>query len=61
MKNTAELLKSTLLNGGFACFVRKCGHMGEVSQWQDIHQVLTAMYGAIMKLAIIQYTVNQIT
>ena len=55
MKNTAELLKSILLNGGFACFVRKCGHKGEVTQWQDIHQVLTAMYEAIMKLAIIQY------
>ena len=41
---------SIILNGGFACFVRKCGHKSEVTQWQDIHQVLTAMYEAITKL-----------
>ncbi len=32
-----------------------CGrHKGDVKQWQDIHNVLVAMYEALMKYAVTQ-------
>ena len=55
MKNTADLLKSILLNGGFTCFASKCGHKGDITQWQDIHNVLVAVYEAMLKAAMLQY------
>ena len=55
LKNSAELIKSILLDGGFRCFCRKCGHKGDISQWQDIHTVIVALYEAQMKQAIYQY------
>ena len=55
MKNTAEVFKAILLDGGFSVFARTCGHKGDVKQWQDIHNVLVAMYEAKMKYAVTQF------
>ena len=55
MKNTADLIKSVLLDGGFKRFSQKCGHKGDITQWQDIHNVLIALYEAKLKCAIIKY------
>lgn len=55
LKNSAELIKSVLLDGGFRCFSRKCGHKGDITQWQDIHNVLVVLYEAQIKQAVYQY------
>ena len=34
MKTAAEVFKC---DEGFKVFAAKCGHKGDVSQWQDIH------------------------
>ncbi len=49
MKNTAELFKAILLDRGFTLFAKNCGHKGDIKQWQDIHNVVVAMYEAKMK------------
>ncbi len=56
MKNTAEVFKAVLLDGGgVSVFARMCGHKGDVKQWQDIHNVLVTMYEAKMKYAVTQF------
>ena len=42
MKTAAEVIKYVLQDGGFKHFSGKCGHKGDISQWQDIHNVLVA-------------------
>ena len=54
MKNSAEVLKHILQDGGYASFSRKCGHKGDIAQWKDIQNVLVALCEATMKCAIIK-------
>ena len=37
MKTAAEVLNMVLNDGGFKVFTAKCGHKGDITQWQDIH------------------------
>ena len=60
MKTAAEVIKHILQDGGFKQFSAKCGHKGDISQWQDIHNVLTACHEALLRLAMEEYqTVKQ--
>ena len=52
MKTAAEVLKYVLNDGGFRT---KCGHKGDISQWQDIHNVLLATYEAFLTSAVEEY------
>ena len=56
MKFAAEVLKYVLNNGGFKVFAAKCGHKGDICQWQDIHNVLVATYEALLKSAVEEFT-----
>ena len=56
MKIAAEVLKYVLNDGGFKVFAAKCGHKGDICQWQDIHNVLVATYEALLKSAVDEYT-----
>ena len=56
MKTSAEVIKFVLSDGGFKVFAAKCGHKGDISQWQDIHNVLVASYEALLQSAIDEYT-----
>ena len=46
MKISADVLKYVLNDGGFKVFAAKCGHKGDICQWQDIHNVLTELFFA---------------
>ena len=49
-----------LNDGGFKVLAAKCGHKGDVSQWQDIHNVIVATYEALLQSAVEEYqTVNK--
>ena len=55
MKTAAEVIKYILQDGGFKQFSGKCGHKGDISQWQDIHNVLAACHEALLKLAVEEF------
>ena len=55
MKTAAEVVKYVLSDGGFKVFAAKCGHKGDITQWQDIHNVLTACHEALVKAAVEEY------
>ena len=55
MKTAAEVIKYVLNDGGFKVFAAKCGHKEDISQWQDIHNVLLATYEALIKSAVEEY------
>ena len=53
MKTSAEVIKQILADGGFKIFAAKCGHKGDnITQWQDIHNVLTACHEALLTSAV---------
>lgn len=52
MKTSAEVIKHILADGGFKAFAAKCGHKGDVTQWQDIHNILTACHEALLTSAV---------
>ena len=55
MKTAADVIKNVLYDGGFKVFAAKCGHKGDISQWQDIHNVLVATYEAFLQTATEEY------
>ena len=55
MKNTSEIIKKIILDGGFRQISGQCGHKGEVSQWQDIHNVILATYESLLRCAVEDY------
>ena len=57
MKTAAEVIKYVLCDGGFKVFAAKCGYKGDISQWQDIHNVILATYEALIKSAVEEYRV----
>ena len=40
MKTSAEVLKHSLADGGFKIFAKQSGHKGDMTQWQDIHNIM---------------------
>lgn len=42
MKTATEVIKHVLADVGFKVFASKCGHKGDTSQWQDLHNVIIA-------------------
>lgn len=55
MKTAAEVIKQILADGGFKVFAAKCGHKGDITQWQDIHNVLTACHEALLSSAVCDF------
>ena len=55
MKTAAEVFKCVLSDEGFKVFAAKCGHKEDVSQWQDIHNILLASYEVLLKSAIQEF------
>jgi hypothetical protein len=53
-----EVLKHILADGGFKIFAKECGHKGDVTQWQDIHNilVLVACHESITRAAILEFS-----
>ena len=59
-KTAAEVIKYVLADGGFKVFAAKCGHKEDISQWQDIHNIIVATYEALLQSAVEEYqTVNR--
>ena len=56
MKTAAEVLKHIMADGGFKIFASKCGHKGEINQWQDLHNILTACYEALFREAMEEFS-----
>ena len=56
MKTSADVLKLVLGDGGFKVFARQCGHKGDVTQWQDIHNIIVACYESLTRAAITEYS-----
>ena len=56
MKTASEVLKYVLADGGFKVFAAKCGHKGDICQWQDIHNVLAATHQAMLRSAVEEFT-----
>ncbi len=56
MKNSAEVIRNVILDGGYSEFAKMCGHKGkEIKQWQDIHNILIAIYEALLKDSVSRY------
>ena len=49
MKTAAEVLKHIIADGGFKIFASQCGHKGDINQWQDLRNILTACYEALFR------------
>ena len=56
MKTSAEVLKHILADGGFKIFAKQCGHKGDVTQWQDIHNILVAFHESLTRAAILEFS-----
>ena len=46
------MIKQVIGDGGFKIFSAKCGHKGDITQWQDIHIILTACHEALLTSAV---------
>ena len=57
MKTAAKVIKYVLNDGGFKIFAAKCGHKEDISQWQDIHNILLGTYEASMKSAVEEHRI----
>ena len=55
MKTASEVLKDVLGDGGFKVFAAKCGHEGDICQWQDIHNILAASHEAILRSSVDEF------
>ena len=47
MKTSATVLQHILADGGFKIFAKHCRHKGDVTQWQDIHNILAACHHSL--------------
>ena len=56
MKTSADVLKHILADGGFKVFAKQCGHKGDVTQWQDIHNILVVCHESLSRAAILEYS-----
>ena len=56
MKTSAEVLKHILADGGFKIFAKQCRRKGDVTQWQDIHNILAACHESFTRAAVIEYS-----
>ena len=56
MKTSAEVLKHILADGVVKIFAKQCGHKGDVTQWQDIHDILAACHESLTRAAVIEYS-----
>lgn len=56
MKTSADVIKHVLGDGGFKEFAKQCGHKGDVTQWQDIHNIIVACYESLTIAAITEYS-----
>ena len=50
-----HLMKTAAEVSGFKIFASKCGHKGDINQWQDLHNILTACYEALFRQAIEEF------
>ena len=49
MKLTAELIKSIIWDGGFKEMCIECGDHKDLTQWQDIHLMLSALHEVLLR------------
>ena len=56
MKTSAEVLKHILADGGFKIFAKQCGHKGDVTQWQDIHNIRVACHESLTRAAMLEFS-----
>ena len=54
------MIKYILNDGTFKVFANKCGHKGDINQWQDIHNVLVATYEVFLKSAVEEHEMIKI-
>ena len=55
MKTAAEVIKMVIQDGGFRELAKQCGHKGSVTQWQDIHNIILAIYESLLSCAVNEY------
>ena len=48
LKNAAETLRDMLWDGGLRILSNACGHLKEINQWKDIHNVLTGLHESLL-------------
>ena len=56
VKTSADVLKHILADGGFKVFAKQCGHKGDMTQWQDIHNILVVCHESLTRTAILEYS-----
>ena len=56
MKTSAEVIKYILMDGGFKMFAKQCGHKGDVTQLQDIHNILLACHESLTRAAVLEHS-----
>ena len=55
LKLTAELIKSIMWDGGFKEMCIECGHKKDLTQWQDIHLMLSALHKVLLRKCTNEY------
>ena len=52
---TAEILQDLLWDGGLRQLTELCGYKHQLTQWQELHLMLTALYEALLRKAVKEY------
>lgn len=52
----AEILRDMLWDGGLKQLAHDCGQKKIPTQWQDLHLLLLALYEALMRGALLEYS-----
>ena len=55
---TAEILQDLLWDGGLRQLTELCGYKHQLTQWQELHLMLTALYEALLRKAVKEYRVQ---
>ena len=54
LKLTAELLKRIIWDGGFKQMCIECGHKKGITQWADIHIMLSSLHEVLLRICTIK-------
>lgn len=55
MKCAAETLRDLLWDGGLSQVAKECGHLKDINQFKDIHNILSAFHEGLLREALSEH------
>ena len=55
LKNAAETLRDMLWDGRLRTVSNACGHLKEINQWKDIHNILTGLHESLLNESMVTH------